>query len=149
MVDLSLARELGRRESGLAVCITIRDDGAPRASVVNAGVVASELTGQPAVGFVSKGDARKLRDLRTRPSASVVFRSGWDWIAVEGTATIIGPDDNAEGLDDEAVLHVVRRVYAAAVGGLPEEWAHLDPSFVEERHTAVLLRPSRTYPTPA
>ena len=147
MVDLSLAKELGRRESGLAVAITTRGDGAPRASVVNAGVVPTALTGEPAVGFVSKGDALKVRDLRTRPAASVVFRSGWEWTAVEGRATIIGPDDNAEGLDDEDVLQVVRQVYAAAVGGLPEEWAHLDPSFIEERHAAILLRPSRTYPT--
>jgi hypothetical protein len=38
-VGLDRARELGAREEGLAVAITLRDDGSPQASVVNAGVI--------------------------------------------------------------------------------------------------------------
>jgi hypothetical protein len=38
-VGLDHARELGAREAGLAVVVTLRSDGWPRASVVNAGAV--------------------------------------------------------------------------------------------------------------
>jgi PPOX class probable F420-dependent enzyme len=138
-VDLDDARALGAREAGLAVAITMRPDGTPRASVVNAGVLAHPRTGEQVVGFVSRGDARKLDDLRRDARATVVFRSGWDWLAVEGDATIIGPDD-------ADVLAAVRAVYAAAVGGDPDQWAELDSTLSTERHTAVLVRPRRVYP---
>jgi PPOX class probable F420-dependent enzyme len=148
VVDLARARDLGARESGLAVAITTRPDGSPRASVVNAGVVEHPLTGQLVVGFVSRGAARKLVDLRALPRATVVFRSGWDWVAVEGDVTLVGPDDHVEGLAERAIVQLIRAVYAAAVGGTPEQWGHLDATMAEERHAAVLIRPSRVYPPP-
>ena len=141
MTSLDRAKELGARESGLAVAITSRPDGSPRASVVNAGVLDDD------VAFVSRGTARKLDDLRARPTATVVFRSGWDWVAVEGSTTLVGPDDNPGGLAGPAILELVRRAYAAAVGGHPDDWAQLDDSMDEERHTVVLVRPSRIYPS--
>jgi hypothetical protein len=36
-------------------------------------------------------------------------------------------------------------VYAAAVGGAPDEWVALDGQMAEERHAAALLRPRRVY----
>lgn len=146
MEGLDLAKDLGARESGLAVAITLRPDGSPRASVVNAGVLAHPLTGDPVVGFVSLGSVRKLVDLRGRPRATVIFRSGWDWVAVEGDASLAGPDDHLDGLDSAAVRILVRNVYAAAVGGTPEEWSQLDEKMASERHTAVLIKPARIYP---
>ena len=142
MTSLDRAKDLGARESGLAVAITTRADGSPRASVVNAGVL-DDAT----VAFVSRGTARKLVDLRARPAVTVVFRSGWDWVAVEGSATLVGPDDNADALAPDAILELVRRSYAAAVGGAPDDWAHLDASMEDERHTVVLVRVRRTYPS--
>jgi hypothetical protein len=87
---LDRARELGARESGLAVAITIRANGLPRASVVYAGVLAHPVTGEPIVGFVSRGVARKLTDIRERPQVTVDSRSGWERIAVEGNAELAG-----------------------------------------------------------
>jgi PPOX class probable F420-dependent enzyme len=145
-LNLDRARELSARESGLAVAITARPDGSPRASVVNAGVLAHPITGEPIVGFVSRGAVRKLIDLRARPEATVVFRSGWDWVAVEGRAELVGPDDRLEGLAEDGVARVVRTVYAAAAGGDPDDWAELDESMAVERHTAVLLHVERVYP---
>lgn len=104
------------------------------------------LTGEPVVGFVSRGGVRKLDDLRGRPSATVVFRSGWDWVAVKGHVTLMGPDDNSNALDLTALLDTIRTVYAAAAGGTPEQWAELDESFLAERHTAALIHPQRVYP---
>lgn len=57
-------------------------------------------TGQPVVGFViAKRGARKLANLRARPFVTVVFRSAWDWLIVEGHAELLGPDDALEGID--------------------------------------------------
>jgi hypothetical protein len=146
VLGLDRARELGARESGLAVAITTRAGGSPRASVVNAGVLDHPVTGEPTVGFVSRGAARKVTDVRARPLVTVVFRSGWEWVAVEGTAELAGPDDHLEGLANCHMLRLLRTVYAAAVGGSPDDWAELDESMAAERHTAVLVRPVRMYP---
>ena len=64
--------------------------------------------------------------LRMRPRVTVVFRSGWDWVAVEGDADLAGPDDHLEGLETSDVPRVLREVYAAAVGGTQEQWVELD-----------------------
>jgi hypothetical protein len=59
--------------------------------VVNAGILDHPVTSEPIVGFVSRGAARKLDDLRHRCDITVVFRSGWEWVAGEGTAQLAGP----------------------------------------------------------
>ena len=147
--ELDRARELGARESGLAVVITSRSDGSPQVSVVNAGVLDHPVTGQPVVGFVARGGARKLPNLRGRPQLTVVFRSGWDWVAIEGEADLAGPDDALAGVGPSDLPRLLRVVYAAAVGGSENDWAELDSTMAAERHTAVLIRPSRIYSNPA
>jgi hypothetical protein len=136
VLDLDPARELGARESGLAVVFTSRADGTAPGSVVNAGVLDHPVTGEPVVAFVARGAVRKLANLRARPRLTIVFRSGWEWVAVEG---------HAELADDRRLL---RDVYAAAVGGTGEEWAELDDVMAAERHTAVLVHPDRVYSNP-
>jgi hypothetical protein len=98
-VDLDLARELGARESGLAIVIARRRDYSPYASLVNAGIVEHPISGEQVVGFVARGGTRKLRNVRRNPRLTVVFRSGWEWVAVEGDAELAGPDDRLEGFD--------------------------------------------------
>jgi hypothetical protein len=113
--------------------------------VVNAGVIEHPSSDRPVVAFVSRGAALKLADLRRHPMATVVFQSGWEWVAVEGEVEMAGPRDRLPGLDESDVLPLIRRVYAAAVGGEAEHWAHLDPTFVAEQQTAVMLtRPAST-----
>ena len=143
---LDRARELGTRESGLVVVTTLRANGTPQSSVVNAAVLNHPITGEPVVGFVSRGRVRKLGNLRVRPRTTVVFRSGWDWVAVEGDAELVGPDDPLKGLDPRDVSRLLREIYAAATGGTPDNWAQLDGVMASERHTATLVRPIRTYP---
>ena len=145
---LDRARELGAREDGLAVVATSRDDGSAPASVVNAGVLPDPVTGEPVVGFVIRGGARKLANLRVRPRVTVVFRSGWEWMAVEGDADLAGPDDPLEGVEPDRVLRLLREVYAAAVGGTADDWAGMDAEMQAERHTAALVRPTRIYANP-
>lgn len=146
---LERVRALGAAEDGLAVVVTLRPDASPHASVVNAGVVPHPLTAEPVIGFVVRGARLKLRHLRERPQATVVFRSGWEWIAVDGQAEIVGPDDELAGFDPTSLPDLLARVYAAAAGGTPEDWAGMHEIMTAERHSAVLVRPERVYPQAA
>ena len=139
-------RALAAKDSGLAVVVTSRLDGSPNASVVNAGVIPHPVTGAAVVAFVARGDARKLVQLRALPRATVVFRSGWEWVAVEGDTELAGPDDELEHVDDLPLL--LRTIYASAVGGAAAEWAGLDEAMAAEGHTAVLVRPVSIYSNP-
>ena len=136
------------RETGLAVVVTSRADGSTQASVVNAGVFDHPVTGEPVVAFVARGGAKKLANLRERPRLTVVFRSGWEWVTVEGDADLAGPDDVLKGLDLDDIPRVLRETYAAAVGGTQDDWAELDLVLAAERHTAVLIHPVRVYSNP-
>lgn len=144
-VLLDRARELGARESGLVVVTTSRADGTVQASVVNAGLLSHPRSGELVVAFVARGATRKLVNLRRRPRATVVFRSGWDWVAIEGDAELAGPDDLSKGMNGIDLPALLRRVYSAAAGGTPEDWAKLDEPIANERHTAVLIQPVRAY----
>ena len=143
--DLSKVRELIPRESGLAVAVVYRRDGSAATSVVNAGVIDHPVTGHPAVVFVTRGHRRKLRHLRRDPRAIVVIRTGWEWVAVEGTVELAGPEDHLHGLDPAALPMLLRSVYAAAVGGDPSDWAALDEAMASEGHTVVLVSPTLIY----
>jgi hypothetical protein len=146
---LEQARELASREAGLVVVVTHRADGTAQASVVNAGIVNHPVTGERVVGFVVQGGARKkLANLRARRVATVVFRSGWDWVGVEGGVDLVGPDDELDGVGSGAVARVFHEIYAAAIGGTPDDWAARDDVIERERHTAVLVRPTRVYSNP-
>ena len=91
--DLDLVRRLVAADHGLAIITTTRADGSVHASLVNAGVLDDPIGGRPAVGAVVRADTRKLRLLRRTQRATIVFRSGWEWVAVDGPVTLIGPDD--------------------------------------------------------
>jgi len=62
--DLQLVRRLRAWERGLATVATTRADGSV-----------------------------KLRHLRERARTTVVFRSGWPWVTVEGPADLASPGD--------------------------------------------------------
>ena len=145
MEALDLAHDLGSRESGLAVVVAQRADGSPYASVVNAGVLFHPVTGDRVVGFVTRGGSKKLPNLRRDPRVTVVFRSGWDWVAIEGDAELAGPEDPLVGVAKEDLGSLLRDIYAAAVGGTADDWQELDQKMADERHTAVFVRPIRGY----
>jgi PPOX class probable F420-dependent enzyme len=143
--ELTRVREVGSRESGLAVVIAHRADGSPYASVVNAGVLLHPVSDNEIVGFVARGGSRKLPNLPRDPRVTVVFRSGWDWVAVEGTAELVGPDDPITGVESADIPRLLRAVYAAAVGGDLDDWRTLDQEMADEGHTAGLVTPHRRY----
>jgi PPOX class probable F420-dependent enzyme len=143
MANLSDAIRIGRRERFLVVVSTVRSDGSVQSSVVNAGVLPHPGTGHDVVGFVTYGQA-KLRNLRARPQATVTFRSGSEWVAVEGRAEIVGPGDPQPGTDYEQ-LRLLRREVFSAAGGTHDDWAAYDQVMDSQRRAVVLITPTRIY----
>ncbi|WP_426513955.1 TIGR03618 family F420-dependent PPOX class oxidoreductase [Dactylosporangium sp. McL0621] len=143
MTTLDEFAALAAREHGLVVVSTVRADGTVQASVVNAGALAHPLTGAPALAFVTYGKV-KLGNLRARPRVTVTARAGWEWATLEGTATLIGPDDPAVGVDADRLRLLLREVFKAA-GGDHEDWDEYDRVMAEQHRTAVLIDPARIY----
>ena len=145
MTDLSHVKELVALDHGLSVVVTLRPDHTPQTSVVNAGVLTHPVTRAEVVAFVAAGRARKLVHLRADPTITIVVRAGWQWVAVEGTAELIGPDDPHPDVDAERLRTLLREIFSAA-GGTHDDWDTFDRVMREERRTAVVVTPTRTYP---
>lgn len=141
-VDLGAVDRLGAAEHWLAVVATTRPDGSVHASLVNAGILDHPVTGEPTVGFVARGDARKLVLLRRTRHATLVFRSGWQWAAVDGPAGICGPDDEMDGVPSSALAGLLRDVFRAA-GGTHDDWDEYDRVMADDRRAVVLVTPAR------
>ena len=144
MTDLGDFARLASAEHGLVVVSTLKGDSTIQASVVNAGVLDHPLTGSPVVGAVFVGGSRKLANLRARPQITVVARSGWQWVAVEGRAELAGPEDPLPGIDDER-LRILRREIFTAAGGTHDNWDEYDRVMAAEWRTAALVTPGRVY----
>ncbi len=144
MLDLSPFEELVPLDNGLSVIVARRADGTPHATVVNAGVMPHPVTGAKSVAFVSAGRTHKLSYLRADPTVAVVVRAGWQWATVEGSASLVGPDDPAPGVDPERLRLLLREIFSAA-GGTHDDWDTYDRVMREERRTAVFVSPSRLY----
>jgi PPOX class probable F420-dependent enzyme len=132
--------ELGRQENYLAVLVTLRANGKPSVSVVNAGVLPHPVTGEPVVALVSMGGTAKLANLRRTGEATLVFRAGWQWISVSGPTEIAGPDDELPGVTD--LPAVLREVFHAA-GGRHDDLAEYDRVMARDRRAAVFVKPER------
>jgi PPOX class probable F420-dependent enzyme len=142
MADLDLVRRLVAADHGLATVATTRADGTVHTSLVSAGVLADPIRGEQVVAFVAGGSALKVRLLRRSGRCAVTFRAGWEWAAVEGPATLIGPDDALDGFDQAGVPRLLRDVFTAA-GGTHEDWDEFDRVMAAERRVAVLVSPAR------
>jgi Pyridoxamine 5'-phosphate oxidase len=147
--NLDLVRRLVTADHGLAIVATTRPNGTVHTSLVNAGVLDDERFGEPTVAFVVRGDAKKLQFFRDAGRGNVVFRSGWEWVSVEGRIEIAGPDDTGPddtGPDDTAVVRaadiprLLRDIFVAA-GGSHDNWDEYDRVMAAEHRTAVLVHP--------
>jgi PPOX class probable F420-dependent enzyme len=144
---LAAIRALGPAENWLAVLVTTRPDGEPAVSVVNAGILPHPRSGDPVVGLVSRGRTAKLRNLRANPKATLVFRSGWQWVGVSGPVELAGPDDAGLGLNAEGLRLLLRDIYAAA-GGQHPDLDEYDREMIADRRTAVLVTPTHFHTNP-
>lgn len=134
-------------DHGLCVVSTLRPDGTIQSSVVNAGVLPHPVTGAQVVGLVSRGDAHRVANLRARPRATVVVRSGWEWASAEGPAELAGPGDPMPGVDAERLRLLLREIFTAA-GGEHDDFNAYDRVMADERRVAVLVTPERGFARP-
>lgn len=140
--SLDLVRRLSVGDHGLAIVSTTRSDGSVHSSLVNAGLLDDPLTGRPAIGFVSRGDATKVRLIRRVGRAVLAFRVGWEYVAVEGPVTLFGPEDLPSGYDAAQIPQLLRDVFTAA-GGTHDDWDAYDRVMADEGRLAVLVEPGR------
>lgn len=147
MATLDDVRRLVTLDNGLATVSTLRANGTVQSTVVNAGVVPHPVTGEHVAAFVARGGTRKLEHLRTRPVAALVWRAGWAWVTIEGSAELCGPDDPVKDVDAERMRLLLREIYESA-GGVHEDWAEYDRVVAAERRVAVLVTPQRIYQNP-
>ncbi len=139
---LRRVREIAASQDWLAILVTSGASGEPAVSLVNAGLVEHPVTGATTLALVSRGNTTKLRNLRRTPRATLVFRAGWDWIAVRGRAELAGPDDELPGLPADRLPALLREIYAAA-GGQHPDLDEYDREMVDDRRAAVFVRPER------
>jgi PPOX class probable F420-dependent enzyme len=144
MTNVNDFAALVHRDHGLCVVSTLRFDGTIQSSVVNVGVLAHPVTGDPVVGFTTRGTSAKLVNLRARPRATAVIRAGWEWAAAEGPAELVGPSDPYPGIDAEGLRLLLREVFTAA-GGTHDDWPTYDTVMADERRAVVLVTPERVY----
>jgi hypothetical protein len=140
--SFELVRRLAAADQGLAVVSTTRPDGTVHSSLVNAGVSDHPLTKEPVVAFVARGAAHKLKLFGAAGRANAVFRSGWEWVSVEGPVEMIGPDHARDGFPPDGLPPLLRDIFTAA-GGTHDNWAEFDRVMAEERRTAVFITPAR------
>lgn len=147
MATIDDVRRLVGLDHGLATVTTLRATGTLQSTVVNAGVVTHPVTGIEVGAFVARGGTYKLLHLRERPVVTLLWRAGWAWVTLEGTAELCGPDDEIKGVDGERRRLLLREVYEAA-GGTHEDWAEYDRVVAAERRAVVLVEPRRIYQNP-
>jgi len=144
MTDLSDFAAIGAQDNGLCVVSTLRADGTIQASVVNAGVYEHPVSAERGVAFVAMGGSNKLANLRARPRVTVVARASWQWIAAEGNAELIGPDDPIDGIGPEELRLALRAVFVAA-GGSHDDWDDYDRTMATQRRAIVFVSADRVY----
>lgn len=145
--ELDAVRRIGAADHWLAVVVTHHASSREvDAAVVNAAPIDHPITGREMVAFVGRPGA-KLRNLRTHPTATLVFRSGWHWAAIQGAAELIGPDNPHPDLDEDKVTELLRTIFHAA-GGTHPDLNTYDRVMRAERRTAVLVTPQRVWTNP-
>ena len=142
MPDRTDLRSVLADEHGLAVVSTVQADGRVLSSVVNCGVHAHPVTGVECVALVSGGTAARLGHVRAGSQVTITVRRGWRWVGITGPASLIGPDDPAEGVDTAALQQLLRSVFQAAGGG-HDDYDDYDRVMAAERRAAVFVTPAR------
>ncbi|MET0726976.1 MAG: pyridoxamine 5'-phosphate oxidase family protein [Acidimicrobiales bacterium] len=148
MASLDDIRRVAALDHGLASLSTVRADGHVQSIVVNAGIIDHPLSAEPVAAFVGRPGTRKLTHLRRRPYATLLWRAGWAWVAAEGSAELIGPDDPLEGFDENDLPALLRLIHSSAGSGHEDDWVEFDRTVAAERRVAVLLTPERIYVNP-
>jgi len=144
---VKLVRELSKADGGWAVLPTSRPDGTIQASIVTACVTSNPLNGAESVAFLCRGGTVKIRNLRGKERATIVFRSGSSWVTVEGQLSLIGPDDPVDRFNQADVPGMLRDIQVALRGG-HDDWATFDKNMAEQRRAGAFISLDRVYSNP-
>ena len=142
MLHLDDLRRFLADETGLATISTVQQDGRVLSSIANCAIIPNPLTGDECVALVSMGTAARLKHVRRGSEVTISVRRGWNWIAATGAADLIGPEDNVESVDPEALRLLLREIYQAA-GGMHDDFDAYDAEMLKSRRAAVLVTPTR------
>jgi PPOX class probable F420-dependent enzyme len=131
-VDIEGARSF-LREHHRAVLSTFRADGRPQMSPVS---IAVDAEGRPVVS--TRETAYKVRHLRRDPRVSVCAFSEdfWDWIQIEGTATVVSLPEAMEPLVD----------YYRSVQGEHPDWDDYRRAMQDQQRVIVRIDIERAGP---
>ncbi len=142
--SLAAAREKLATETGLAEVVTVRQNGRPLISLINAGVIDHPGSGLETVAFVSGGGAARLKHLRRDPHITMAIRRGWTWVGIDGVAELAGPHDPHPDVPPEALAPLLRHIFQAA-GGTHGDYDEFDRAMAADERCAVLISPERVY----
>jgi PPOX class probable F420-dependent enzyme len=123
------------------VLTTFRRNGAAQMSIVTCGPY------RDGVAFTTTADRAKLINLQrnSRCSLLVSQEDWWGYVVLEGEAQILSADNTPP---DEFRM-ALRDVYRTASGTEHPNWPEYDAAMVEQRRSAVIVVPERTYGTRA
>jgi len=142
MLHLDDLRRFLADETGLATISTVQQDGRVLSSIANCAIIPNPLSGDECVALVSMGTAARLKHVRRGSEVTISVRRGWNWIAATGAADLVGPEDNVESVDPEALRLLLRDIYQAA-GGMHDDFDAYDAEMLRSRRAAVLVTPTR------
>ncbi len=131
-MDVEKAREFIRQNHSAVLC-TFRADGRPQMSPVGATV-----DDEGRVAISSRETAYKVKNLRRDPRVSVLVTkaNSWEWVQVDGTATVLSLPDAMEPLID---------YYRQAAGEHPD-WDDYRAAMERERRLVIRVEIERAGP---
>jgi len=131
-MDVEEARSF-LREHHRGILATMRADGRPQMSAVSVGV---DAEGRPAIS--TQGNSFKVRNIRRDPRVSlcVLSEDFWNWIQVDGTASVLSLPD--------AMQHLVD-VYRSIAGEHPD-WDEYRRAMQEQQRVVVRIDIERAGP---
>ncbi|HVF14573.1 MAG TPA: PPOX class F420-dependent oxidoreductase [Acidimicrobiales bacterium] len=131
-MDIDKARQF-IRENHSAVLATYRADGRPQMSPVGAAVDDDGM-----VGVSSRETAYKVKNLRRDPRVSllVTMANSWEWIQVDGTASVLSLPEAMEPLVDH---------YRRVAGEHPD-WDDYRAAMERERRLLIRIEIERAGP---
>ena len=123
------------------VLTTFRRDGAAQMSIVTCGPY------RDGVAFTTTASRAKLLNLKRDPRCSLLVsnENWWGFVVLDGMAQII----SAENSSADEYRNALRDVYRTASGEEHSNWDEYDRAMLDDRRSAVIVIPDRTYGTGA
>ncbi|BEL08420.1 PPOX class F420-dependent oxidoreductase [Actinoplanes sichuanensis] len=138
MTDASFDPRQLIADSRIGVLATIKANGIPQLSPVTPWYDRAAET----IYVSITANRAKTANLRRDPRAAfeVTSPDGWAWATAEGSVTLIGPGDDPDGPEVQALVDY----YRAAAGEHPD-WAEYRQVMVNDRRVLMALKVEHVY----